>query len=99
MVRARESPQLGKRAEDSCVDPANEKLFVCDQVIESAATDGKHPSGLYASYEELLIWGKCGAAWTFAFGDVHFFHNGLRWARGIVSPDTPHCLHSAWDIT
>jgi hypothetical protein len=36
-------------------DTADEEMLVGDQVIEGAATDGEHPSGLYAPHEELLI--------------------------------------------
>jgi len=107
VVRAGESPQLGCRNQDSGADPANEKLFVCDQIIECAATDGKHPGGLYAPYEELLIGRDSGAGRRLALGDirplafddVYFFHEWppLR-AYGIDSSATPHCLHPAWDI-
>jgi hypothetical protein len=107
VVRAGESPQLGRRNQNSRSDPANEELLVRDQIIEGAATDREHSGRFCAPYEELLIWRKSSAArrlalgdvGSIAFDDVYFFHEWPPFgAYGIDSPAMPHCLHPAWDF-
>ena len=70
MVGAREPAQLGDGDEDSRTDPADQQLFVGDHVVEGAATDREHPSGLYAPHEELVILREGSAGWRLALGDV-----------------------------
>jgi hypothetical protein len=74
VVRARESSQLRNRNEDSRANPTDEELFVRNQIVEGAATDGEHSGGFYAPNEKLLIRRDRGPTWTLAFGDVYICH-------------------------
>jgi hypothetical protein len=85
VVRARESSQLGNRNEDSRANPTDEELFVRNQIVEGAATDGEHSGGFYAPNEELLIRRDRGPTRTFAFGDIYFRHWRAPWVPKVSS--------------
>ena len=76
--------QFGDRNQDPGPDPANDELFIRNQIIEGAATDRQHSSGLDAPYKELFIGRERGPTRGLAFCDIHYWH---RW-------NPPECLCS-----
>jgi hypothetical protein len=74
MIRSREPSQFGNRDKDSRPDSTYEELLVSHEIVQSAATDGEHPSGLDAPYENLFIRRYDGPTRTFTFIDVYFCH-------------------------
>jgi hypothetical protein len=107
MVAAAEVQEVGHRNQDARTDTPRVELLLADEVVQRPATDGEHLRGLGATDEQPVFCGDRGAArrlafggvGAVAFGDADIFH---EWhpsgAYGIVSPDKPHCLHSAWDL-
>jgi len=107
MVAAAEVQEVGHRNQDARTDAPRVELLLADEVVQRPATDGEHLRGLGATDKQPLFGWDRGAARRLAlgavgprpFGQVYLFHG---WpplgAYGIVSPDKPHCLHSAWDF-